>query len=164
MANEKFVRKRKRFLRQDAHKIKRLKKKWRRARGMHNKIRDKLKGHRASPTVGYGKAKSLKHMIGGIKPVLITNFGDLEKLTSNDGIILSSKLGLRKKVLMLNKIKQLKLRVLNLDIEKVLKKAEDRNRKKEEVKKEEKAPEKVAKEEKKEAKVEAHKKHKAGKK
>ena len=131
MTNIKLSRKKKKkFLRQDAHKIKRLKKIWRKPKGMDNKMRLGLKGHRRGPAIGYGKPKYMKGLVGGLKKVLVNNVKDLEKITENDGIIISSKIGLKKRITILNKIKQLKLKVLNIDIEKFLKKAEERLKKK----------------------------------
>ncbi|MEW6063184.1 MAG: eL32 family ribosomal protein [Nanoarchaeota archaeon] len=112
------------FLRQDGHKVKKLKKKWRRPKGMHNKMRLGLKGHRKSPSVGYGSKRENRGYINGLKPVLIRDIGDLSKLDKSCIAIISSKLGLKKRIIVANKLKQMNTNVINLDVNEFLKKNE----------------------------------------
>ena len=50
------------YLRQDAHKLKKLAKKWRKHRGMHSKMRLKLRSYRKKPEIGYVSPKNVKHL------------------------------------------------------------------------------------------------------
>jgi len=118
------MKKKPKFLRQDVHKVKRLKKKWRKPKGMHNKMRLGLRGHRKSPSIGYSNKKEIKGCVGGLRPVIIKNVGDLNKLNKSCIAIISSKLGLKKRIMVVNKLKQMDVSVANLDINEFLKKIE----------------------------------------
>ncbi len=102
------------FLRQDAHRIKKLKKKWRRPSGRHSKMRLNLRGYRKQVSVGYGSPKKVKFLNkDGLKEIVVNNLRDLE--TVKEGVVcIGSKVGLKKKIELLNKIKELKLKVVNI--------------------------------------------------
>ena len=66
MAEENLLQLRKRikakkpnFVRQDSHKQKEVKKKWRKPKGMQSKMRLKKKGYRKSVSIGYGSPKKV---------------------------------------------------------------------------------------------------------
>ena len=60
------------FIRQDAHKKLRLKKKWRRAKGLHSKIRLNKRGYKIAIRKGYGSPKDAHNLYPeGIKRNLI---------------------------------------------------------------------------------------------
>ena len=150
-------RKKPNFLRQDAHKVKRLEQKWRRPKGMHNKMKFGYKGHRVRPSIGYGSPSSIKGLNkSGLLEKLVYNIVDLEKINpEQESAVISSNVGLKKKFIMLEKAKQLKIKVSNIpDIDKFMesikKKKEEKKKQKEskeEIKKEEKTEQKEVKEE-----------------
>ncbi|PIN94816.1 hypothetical protein COU61_00135 [Candidatus Pacearchaeota archaeon CG10_big_fil_rev_8_21_14_0_10_35_13] len=99
------------FKRESWNKYKRLgkgaKKKitWRKARGRHNKIRENIKGHQNKPSIGMKKTPSKKIiLINNMKELLGTN----EKV-----IILSAKIGAKKKALMVEEAKKKGIKIKN---------------------------------------------------
>lgn len=145
------------FKRTDFNK-KRFKNKWRKPRGIHNKLRLGFKGHQAKPGVGYGTPSKMKHKdASGLYSKLISTLSDLKTVEKGkEGVILSSTLGLKSKLEILKEVKKLGIKVINVkDIDKFLNEKEKefeekrrKKKKKEEAKKkkEEKAKEKKPKE------------------
>lgn len=103
------------FLRKDSNKYA-FGNKWRKPRGLHNKKRLKKKGHQKNPSVGYGSPKAVKYLTKeGLNRVKICNLNDLEKVNKEqDIIVLSSKLGLKKKLEILQKSFDLGIKVENV--------------------------------------------------
>jgi large subunit ribosomal protein L32e len=87
------------FRRQDSNKYS-FKNKWRKPRGLHNKRRLSKKGHQKNPSIGYGSPKEVKYLTKeGLNRVMVNNLQDLKKINKEkDIIILSSKLGMKKKL------------------------------------------------------------------
>lgn len=98
------------FLRTDINKYKKLGRKklrkWRRARGRHNKIREKKKGRRRKVEIGYKKAKT-----EGI--IFIRNLKDTNKIKKGENIIIGH-IGKRKRKEVEKKIMELGGKILNL--------------------------------------------------
>lgn len=110
---------------------------WRKPRGMHNKIRRHRRGHSNIPSIGFGNSNVLKFKVKNLTPILVSSVKDLEKVTKENIIVISSNLGLKKKVELLHKIKEKKLNILNLKnvdkfIEDVKKEFEAKKKSKEE--------------------------------
>lgn len=104
------------YLRYTSHRVKALKEdSWRRPRGIHNKVRRKLKGKPSMVEVGYGSPKEVKGLLrNGKKPVLIHNLEELLKLDKEKEVaIIASAVGKRKRELILQKAKELNIEVLN---------------------------------------------------
>ncbi|MAG52936.1 MAG: hypothetical protein CMH62_03170 [Nanoarchaeota archaeon] len=119
-----------RFVRQDTNKTKRLKKIWRKPKGLQSKLRLGKKGHARTPSQGYRSPRSVR-LKESTK--LVHNLNDLENV---ERIIIASTVGLRKKVDLVKKAKELKIKILNLkDVDKFLKDVEEKLSKKKEVKK-----------------------------
>lgn len=116
------------FLKQDAHKKAKLKKNWRQPKGRHSKMRLKLRSYRKQPSSGYSSPKLVRGLSPqGIKEVHVYNLEDLKKVQKEEGILIGRTVGLRKKLTLLKKIKELKLTLLNVkDIEKFIKEAEEK--------------------------------------
>ena len=152
MDNKKGKIKKLNFKRRQAY-LKKLADKWRRPRGLHNKLRLQKKGKGRVPGIGYGKKKNTD------KPSRISKMSDFEN--SGKNVIISSKVGLRKKIELIKKAQELKLNILNLkdagkyieaklNKKKELKKksGERKNRREEKVKKRESKKEQASKEDK----------------
>jgi len=102
------------FLRQGTY-LKKVKKVWRMPRGTHSKLKVKEKSKGSLPNVGYGSPRSLRGLHpSGLKEVMIYNLRDLEKIDKEkEGGRLSSSLGQKKKKNILDRAKQLQIRIFN---------------------------------------------------
>lgn len=103
------------FLRHGAKALKRVGKKWRRPRGRHSKMKLKKKGKGFIPTVGYGTLKKLKGLHpSGFEEVLIQNLNDLQKIDrEREAGKISRRIGKKKRKLILEKAKELNIKILN---------------------------------------------------
>jgi len=104
----------KQFVRHAIHKKKKLAAVWRRPRGLQNKMRLHKKGHLPQISTGYGAPNEEKGKIKGKVPVLVNNVTDLTKVNSKSIVIISSKLGVRKKVEIVKLCADKKYEVLNV--------------------------------------------------
>lgn len=115
------------FMRQDTHKRKKLPLRWKKPKGIHSKIRHKFKGRGKMPGPGYKspvKTKGLHH--GGLMPIIVSQIKDLQKIDAKvEGVIISKTVGNKKKYEILKKAKDLKLQVLNINMDEHIKKIED---------------------------------------
>lgn len=108
-------RKKPKFLRQCKYLKLKLKGKWRSARGLQSKMRKKLKGHRKTPSMGYGSPAPVKGLSRtGYRPVLVENPSQLAKIDKNIEAVLISSAGARKKVEIIKKAVSMGLQILNL--------------------------------------------------
>ena len=89
---------------------------WRRPKGIHNKIRKKLKGKPKPVETGYGSPNEVKGLLpNGKKPVLVYNVEDLQKVNKEtDAIIIASTVGRKKRNEILKKAFEIGLEVWNL--------------------------------------------------
>lgn len=148
-------RKKPEFTQQDAHKMNRLEKKWKRPRGIDSKMRLNLKGYKKKVQIGYGSPKLVRGLSkDGLKKVIVSSIKDLEGIDKKEGIVISKTVGDRKRKEILTKAKELSLTVLNMDIDKKLKSIDDNMevRKAKKKKREKKQADKKAKEKKTEKK------------
>ena len=154
---EKIKHRKPKYLRQDAHRVKKLDKKWRRPRGMHSKMRKRLKSYRRNPEIGYGSPKEVKYLNKeGLMPVLIKSKKDIENANENNILIISRTIGLKKKLEILRQVKSKGLKVENIEVDKFIEENEKMLKQKKEGKKkiEKKEEIKVKEEEKKDHKDE----------
>lgn len=137
---------------------------WRKPRGLHSKLRLNKAGHEAKPRKGWGSPKEVRGLHkSGLRFVLVCSFNDLNNLKKEeDGVVISGKVGKRKKLELIKKAEGMGLKILNIRdtkafAEKVKKEREEAKKKSEERKtKAEKTKKKAKpKEEKKEIKEEA---------
>jgi large subunit ribosomal protein L32e len=153
------------FIRQDNPKRMKVGSKWRKPKGVHSKIRHNFKGRRKMPSPGYRSPAEVRGLSStGLNMVVVENINSLSSLDSKkDGVVVSGKVGMKKRLAILHTAKEKKFHVLNLNadahITKLSEKFESRKKSKSAAvsKKEEKAKEAKAKEEKHEhKKEEAH--------
>jgi len=123
------------FIRQDAHKKTKLSKNWRKPRGYHAKIRLSKAGKRKAVTTGYGSPKKVKGLTKeGLKSILLRS-ANLENI-KEEGIIISSKIGTKKRLGILKKAKENNLKIINIkNIDQYIKAVEDKMAAKKETKK-----------------------------
>jgi len=104
-----------RFQRQDANIMKHLRGSWRKPKGIHSKLREHRKGHGHLPAVGYSSPRSVFGLTrSGYIPVAVANVADLVRIKENCVAIISSGVGMRKRVEIVKKAKELKLKILGL--------------------------------------------------
>ena len=121
-------RKKPKLLRKDWHKKsklgKRRKKKqiWVRPRGRHNKLREKRKGHGKKPSIGYSQAREIRGKVQGLMPMVVGNVSDLQRLDKEKEIAIFSSVGLKKRIEMAEKAKELGIKT-EFNVEKFLEKA-----------------------------------------
>ena len=140
------------FIRQDAHKKKRLGKKWRRPKGLHSKIRLKLRGRGKRVSAGYRSPRKIRNVHkSGLKQCIVSSIRDLENLDAQKNcLIISSSLGTKKKIIILKKAKENGFNILNVNNpDEYIKKIEDKMNLRKKLKDDKK---KKGKEEKKESK------------
>ena len=149
------------FVRQDAHKKSKLKKRWIKPRGLDSKMRYRFKGYRRSPSKGWKSPKSVRSSCSnGLMPIIIKSINELNNIDKEkQGIIIAKSVGSKKRIDIIKKAQELNLQIINIkDPDNYVKKIQDNfeNRKKEKRKKSEekekrkKETEKKAKEKKKE--------------
>jgi large subunit ribosomal protein L32e len=119
--------KKKKFVRYGSINQKKLKKSWRRPRGMHNKVRLKKKGHIHKVSIGYRTKKETRDFYNSkFDYKLVNNLNDLNNIDKKY-ILISKSIGLRKKIEILKKAKELNLDVLNFkDTDSFLKNVQDK--------------------------------------
>jgi len=81
------------------------KQKWRRARGRHNKIREKKKGKLQKVEIGFRTREKERGKILGKIPVFVKNLSDAEKIKKEDLVIIA-KVGKRKRLEIEKKIEE----------------------------------------------------------
>ncbi len=115
------------FIRQDNPKRRKLNYKWRKPKGIHSKIRHKFKGRRKMPSPGYkSPAKIRGFHSSGLSMELVSSAGDLQNIKKESGgIIISKRLGLKKKLQILKKAQELGIAVLNLNASEQINKIEE---------------------------------------
>ena len=117
------------FVREGYHKKKRLSKKWRNPSGLHSKVRLKRSGRAKKISVGYRSPKKVRYLHkSGLQQCIIHSVKDLEGLDAKKNcLIISSSLGDRKKIVVLNKAKEHGFNIVNVnDPDAYIKKVQDK--------------------------------------
>lgn len=93
----------------------RLDESWRHPRGRHTKIHRREKGKILMPEIGWGAPKELRGLHpSGYKEVLVSSLKDLEKIDAKvQAAKISHTVGKKKRVEILKKAEELKIKVLN---------------------------------------------------
>lgn len=123
------------FIRQDWQKAIRIKRHWRKPEGMHSKMRLKLRSLRRQPSIGFSSPKEVRNLTrDGYKVIIVSNVAQLAAI--KDPITIASTVGMRKRIEIVKKAKEMKLKILNIkDLEKFLAEAETSLKQRKEVKK-----------------------------
>jgi large subunit ribosomal protein L32e len=98
---------------------------WRKPKGRDNKMREKRRGYPAVVSIGYRKDSSVRGKIENKTPKLVYNLNDLNKL-GNDELVIIGKVGKKKKMEIMKAVKENRIRVHNLNLEKSLKRLENK--------------------------------------
>jgi len=108
-------RKKPKFRRIHSHSIKRIKPSWRKAVGLHSKIRVRKKGKPIMPSIGFGAPKNLKYLHpSGFREFLVSNVNELQKIEQKtEAVRIAHTVGKRKRQEILKKAEELKIKVLN---------------------------------------------------
>ncbi|MBI2650454.1 50S ribosomal protein L32e [Candidatus Woesearchaeota archaeon] len=115
------------FIRQDNPKRMKVNDKWRKPKGIHSKIRHKFKGRRKMPSPGYKSPKKAKglhssgQMIAGV-----SSMSDLIKIRKeSEGAVIAKSVGMKKRLEILKRARELNINILNLNVDEQIKKIED---------------------------------------
>jgi len=111
-------RKKPKFLRVEWHKKIKLgrsvkkNRKWRAAKGIHNKIRLNNKGRSVRPRVGFGSDKKIRGMVNGFEATKVMNLNDLKLVKKEHGIIIG-KVGRKKREEIIRRTEEIGAVILN---------------------------------------------------
>lgn len=124
------------FIRQDFQ-IKKLKTKWIKAKGIHSKMRRKMAGHIAMPHPGFGSPKIVRGLNSeGLKEIMVNNVDELARVTQGYCAVISKTVGLKKKIGIIKKAVEMKIKISNVkDAELFIKSSDDALKKRKEEKK-----------------------------
>jgi len=125
---------------------------YRKAKGRHNKIREKRKSRPKRVEIGYKNKSSERGLIQGKKPIILNNIKDLGKI-KKDNIGILGKIGNRKKLKIISEAEKSNIKLLNINTKKFKRKIERKRAYKEKIKKQ--TQEKKKSEEKKTKKAES---------
>jgi large subunit ribosomal protein L32e len=98
--------------RKDSHKFHKLgmkikaKRKWRKAKGRHNKIRKGKRGHSSRPKIGFGGEEYKK-------PATIENIAQLATVNKNTETMIAGRVGGKKRAQILAKAKEMGITIIN---------------------------------------------------
>ncbi|MEA3254509.1 MAG: 50S ribosomal protein L32e [Candidatus Altiarchaeota archaeon] len=104
-----------RFVRQELYKVKKLRDKWRKPRGIDSKKQEGKRGKGKLPGIGYKNPESVRGISpSGYYPVLIHNIREVEILNpEGEAAIISSTVGRRKRNEIIKSANKLKITILN---------------------------------------------------
>lgn len=102
------------FARQESWRYKRVKSSWRRPRGRDSRMRKKDAGWPKSVEIGYRTPKKIRGFhSSGFEEVIVNNPKDLEKINSTKVIRIGRTVGLKKRLIIIERAKELNLHILN---------------------------------------------------
>lgn len=105
-----------RFIRQDAHKAMRIEKKWRRPKGITNKIRLQRRGYRRRPETGWGSPCDVKGLSReGKRLILVTMPAQIDALDPKKDTAIIGRMGAKKKLVAIAALKRRGITIHNID-------------------------------------------------
>ncbi len=105
---------------------KRFSGRWKRPKGLQSKIRERRKGNPRYIEPGYGSPAAVRGAAAeGLFPVVVSNVGDLSKVGDSHGVVISSTVGLRKKIEIVKAAVERNLKLLNVNPVELAKSAAD---------------------------------------
>jgi large subunit ribosomal protein L32e len=106
------------FQRVESWRYKRVKSSWRKARGIDSKTRRKSKSGVKSPSVGYRSPKKIRGIHpSGYEEIRVFTIKDLDNLNKNKyALKISSRLGAKKRIMLIDVAQRRGFKVLNLGI------------------------------------------------
>jgi large subunit ribosomal protein L32e len=113
------------FVRHAAHRKKRLGDKWRKPKGLHNKMRDQKKGARPMVKSGYRTAVETRGQAKGLVIVNVYNKADLAGLDKQKHGVVIGRVGKKLKVELLEAVQKAGLKLLTGDPAQELKRLEE---------------------------------------
>ena len=115
------------FVVKASHFSARIKPRWRRPIGRHSPIRQMIRGKPALVRIGYGSPREVRHLHrSGLRMALVHTAQELEAVKADkQGVIISGKLGGRKRLALLRQAQAGKITVFNLKAEKKIKELEE---------------------------------------
>lgn len=87
--------------------------KWRKPRGRHSKIRRKHFSYPRQPGIGYKRPAAVSGLVKGTRPVYVASLHELQHVPSGGAIIISRRIGAKKKIDFLRIIQEKKLVLIN---------------------------------------------------
>ena len=114
------------FSRQDSHKKPKLGTKWRRPKGLQSKMRLNRRGYKRSISKGWKSPKAVRGLDKtGLQPIMVQTLNQLKNIDKeSQSIILSSGVGRKKKIDIINEALKLNLEIINFDAKAYLEKVE----------------------------------------
>lgn len=112
-------RKRPKFLRVEWHKKIKLgstvkkKRKWKKAIGRHNKIRLGRRGRQQRPKIGWSESRETRNLVRGFKTILVENKQGLLNVQKDEAVVISGKVGGKKRAEIIAEANKMKLKILN---------------------------------------------------
>ena len=124
-AKKLMKKKRPTFVRTDSHKLKfKGSDKWRKPKGLHNKMGDNRRGYRRCVDFGYRTPVELRNVCvnDGMEHVVVRTISDLQKIdTKTQAIMVAHTVGLKKQLDILAKALEMNIKVANIkDVKKYL--------------------------------------------
>jgi large subunit ribosomal protein L32e len=102
------------FVRQESWRYKRVHPSWRRPRGRDSKMRKKEGGWQKSVEIGYRSPRKIRGIHpSGFEEILIHSPKELDKVNPTNIVRIGHTVGLKKRLLIIEKANELNLRVLN---------------------------------------------------
>jgi large subunit ribosomal protein L32e len=106
------------FVRPESWRYDEFSESWRRPRGLDNKVRQKVKGWPPMPSMGYKGPKATRGLHpSGYREVIVNNVADLSTIDpATQAARIGRTVGKRKRALIIEEAKNLKIKVLNVKI------------------------------------------------
>nr|CAG4644434.1 EOG090X0HTB [Lepidurus arcticus] len=105
------------FTRHQSDRYVKVRRSWRKPKGIDNRVRRKFKGQFLMPNIGYGSSKSTRHLLpNGFKKVLVHNLKELELLMMQNRTFcaeIAHNISSRKRKSMVERAKQLSIKITN---------------------------------------------------